>query len=185
MRNKFFIIAWSVFILAFLGIVFLTTQKTNYLKEQTLIFNEQNSKLLTSTITLDTTQKNDIHIDLVTSLEQGRIDFELYDPRGFLKFAGYVEKADDKLYKRLKYPEDLKVLNKEVSTTEKSISEFLPISYFKSDGSKVLISGTYTLKVQPIKNTKGNVTIKWSDKIDKKKFKEFKEKIGSKIFFND
>ena len=185
MRNKFLFIAWSIFILAFLGLILFMPQKIDYLKEETLSFNGENSKFQISTLNLTTTQKDDIHIDLITTLDQGRVDFELYDPRGFLKFAGYIEKADNKLYKKLHYPEDLNKLNDEVSTTENSISEFLPISYFKSDGSKGLIAGTYTLKVQPLKNTKGYIAVKWSKQIDKKKFKEFKEKTGSKIYLSN
>lgn len=148
--------------------------------EETLTFDKKNN-LAQSTHEIYTTQQNDFHVELICNLKEGKVQWELIDPKKFTKYEGYFEKRDNILYKKIYYPKDLEEANKEVSSNNKEIKEFLPIAYRTNDGSRVIHSGNYILKIRSIEG-EGSITVRWSNNIDKKQFKEFIKKANIKYY---
>jgi hypothetical protein len=95
-------------------------------------------------------------------IKEGRVDWEIIDPKGNTAFAGYVISEKGSTYRQLTEPSSYlsgRLSEKEVANGE---SDFHSLQ-FESDSP----SGTYKLNLKP-KGAEGNYKIIWSDRMARK-----------------
>jgi len=160
-------------LISLLTLIFVFTSCSNGLK---FVTNEgEFSKSKTDTIIVEYTIKSSkgFYDSLDFKLTDGKVDWEIVNPKNETIFKGYVLYENGKIYRELTYP--LNYMNgngnlnkKEEVKSEKdtngNIINLTVFNYLQFDTS---IPGKYTLKLKPV-DAEGSYKVVWSDKLIRK-----------------
>jgi hypothetical protein len=102
------------------------------------------------------------YLSIDFELKEGRVNWELLDPKGTVAFKGYVVNEAGKTYRELTYPTDyLKGAYKaKEEVTNKPDFNYLGFEYNN-------LVGDYKLNLNPV-NAAGNYEVVWSDSLPQK-----------------
>jgi len=162
----------SLILISLLTLIFMFTSCSN--SQIRFSTNEGQFSKSTEDITVGFTIKSSkgFYSYLDFELTDGKVDWEIINPKNEPVFKGYVIYENGKVYRELTYPSnflDGKLNNKEEVKSETdvkgntiNISDF---SYLQFEAGS--ISGEYKLYLKPSK-AEGSYKVQWSDKLPRK-----------------
>jgi len=117
----------------------------------------------TITINYTYTSNNNLSASLDFELTDGKVDWEIMNPKKETVFKGYVIYENGKVYRELTYPSNYSsgYLNKRGEETI-NIPDFNCLQ-----SGKVSMSGEYTVYLKP-QNAEGSYKVLWSDMLPEK-----------------
>jgi hypothetical protein len=133
-------------------------------------FSKSKSEVVTSKYEIKSTDGFFSRIDF--ELNEGKVDWEITDPKGEVIFKGYASNENGKTYRQLTYPpnflgwdltEKLEIVADKES--DRGINKNPDFGYLQFDAGSPL--GVYTLSLKPT-NAEGKYTVMWSDGMAKK-----------------
>jgi hypothetical protein len=122
------------------------------------------SKTDTKTITIDfkINSTEGFYASIDFDLTEGKVEWEIINPKGEKVFTGYAVNENGKTYRELSYPENQ--LNSSMNKKE-DIKEVPDFNYLQFEVGS--LAGVYQLKLKPL-NSVGSYEVKWSDKLPRK-----------------
>jgi hypothetical protein len=122
-------------------------------------FSKTNTDIITNEYNIKSNKGFYAEIDF--NLIEGKVQWEIVDPKGEKVFMGYVVNENGKTYRELEYP---KYPNKHMNKKEevKDVSDF---NYLQFESGN--FTGVYKLNLTSI-NAEGNYTVQWNDSLPKK-----------------
>jgi len=164
----------KVLLLLFLPLLLLliscSNNKALNLKNDKGDFSKSTSKIITSKYEIKSAKDFFSTIDF--DLKEGKVDWEITNPKGLIVFKGYVVNENGITYRQLTYPTDYvsggdENQKKEVKTGTDANGNIRNVPDFDFlEVFDVHFAGVYTLSLTPTK-AEGKYTVSWSDGIVK------------------
>lgn len=124
-------------------------------------FSKSNSDAMTVEYTIKSSKG--FYASLGFKLTDGKVDWEIVNPKNQIVFEGYMLYENGKVYRNGTSNEKEEVQS-EVDTKGNK-TDIRKVGYLQFDPGSV--SGKYTLKLKPA-NAKGSYEVIWSDKLQRK-----------------
>jgi len=122
-------------------------------------FSKTNTDIITNEYNIKSNKGFYAEIDF--NLIEGKVHWEIVDPKGEKVFMGYVVNEDGKTYRELEYP---KYPSRNMNEKEE-VKDYPDFNYLQFESGNLI--GVYKLNLTPI-NAEGNYTVQWSDRLPKK-----------------
>jgi hypothetical protein len=121
---------------------------------------KSDTKLITLDYKINSTEGFYASIDF--DITDGKVEWEITNPKGEMAFSGYVANENGKTYRELRYPQNQ--LNSSMNNKEE-VNDVSDFNYLQFEVGS--LAGIYQLKLKPL-NSVGIYKVKWSDKLPRK-----------------